>query len=304
MQNTKKIINTVALCVVIFLCILCSCKEKSSIVYPTPFPSADFAAFLPGIVSTDSFEFNSLYSPDGKTFFFSKNEKMHDIYEITFDGTQWSAPAITSFSEKEYRECDPAFSPDGNKLYYISNRKKNATDSSKDFDIWFVERQGTSWSAPINLEIVNSDSSELYVSFASNGNLYFSSSRAGGSGLCDIYVSRFKNGAYTTPINVGDSINDEHFEHDPFISSDERLLIYTSVNREGGLGRGDLHYSIKDEEGNWSKAKNLGPKFNSPDYDFCPYITPDGKYFFFSNNNDVMWIDAELLYKTTGIERR
>ena len=61
-----------------------------------------------------------------------------------------------------------------------------------------------------------------------------------------------------------------------------------------------MYYSIKDADGKWSLAKNLGPKFNGADYDFCPYITPDGKYFFYSNNSDVMWIDAELLYKTTG----
>ena len=278
---------------------LASCKKENEIAYPTPNPSGEFLKFLPGLVSSDStFEFNALFGPDGKTFYFSRNE-IHDIYATTFDGTNWSAPVMTSFSEKDYKECDPAFSPDG-KLYYISTRKKDAADSTPDFDIWFVEKQGKTWSAPRNLEIVNSDSSEYYVSFAGNGNLYFASNRAGGKGSFDIYVSRFVNGAYTTPENVGAAINDEHFEHDPFISSDENLLIYTSVNREGGLGRGDLYFATKDHAGNWTPARNLGPSINGPDYDFCPYISPDGKYFFYSDNNDVKWVDIARLKKVTS----
>jgi Tol biopolymer transport system component len=285
------------------LLVLClfflGCKRESTIAYPGPIPSGSMMTFLPGIVSTDSFEFNSMYSLDGKRFYFSKDE-IYDIYETTYDGAQWSAPAITTFCEKKFKECDPAFSPDGTRLFYISTRPVSPNDSTDDFNIWFVDKQGDEWSQPKNLEAVNSDSSEFYVSFARNGNLYFASNRAGGLGSFDIYVSRLVQGIYTAPVNLGDSINDDHFEHDPFISRDEKLLIFTSVNRAGGLGRGDLYYSIKDESGNWCKARNLGAPFSTPDYDFCPYITPDGLYFFFSDNKDIKWIDAQQLYKVTG----
>lgn len=275
--------------------LLTSCKEKPEIIYPQPAPSGDFIKFLPGIVSTDSFEFNSAFSPDGKYFYFADGN--HDMLQTTFNGERWSSATLAPFAEKEYKECDPAFSPDGNRLYYISTRKRNPTDSTDDFDIWYVEKQGQSWSAPKNLEVVNSDSSEYYVSLADNGNLYFASSRKGGLGSFDIYVSKLVNGEYTQPENLGESINNGHLEHDPFISRDERLLIYTSVNREGGIGRGDLYFSIKDRNGKWSTAKNLGTKFNGPEYDYCPYISPDQKYFFYSNNQDVMWINIEELYK-------
>jgi Tol biopolymer transport system component len=280
------------------LILFSSCTKEPAIAYPEPLPSGTFLPFLPGIVSTDSFEFNSLFSPDGKVFYFADGN--HDIYQTTFDGEQWSSAALAPFAEKEFKECDPAFSPDGNKLYYISTRKRTAGDSTDDFDIWYVERQGEGWSAPQNLEVVNSDSAEYYVSFAKNGNLYFASNRGGGLGSFDIYVSRLVNGAYTTPENVGEAVNNDHFEHDPFISSDERLLIYTSVNREGGFGRGDLYFSVKDDQGNWSQAQNLGPSINGPEYDFCPYITPDGKFFFYSDNKDIKWIDVEELDKAVG----
>lgn len=280
------------------LLMLSNCKKETHIAYPTLFPVDSMLTFLPGIVSSDSFEFNSMYSPNGKTFYFSR-EQIHNIYETTFDGTVWSTPSVTSFSEKDYKECDPAFSTDGTKLFYISTRPRAPNDSIDDFDIWYVEREGNDWSIPKNLDIVNSDSSEFYVSFARNGNLYFASNRVGGFGSFDIYVSRYETGVYTSPVNIGAAVNNDHFDHDPFISSDERLLIFTSVNRDGGFGRGDLYYSVKDEAGQWSVAKNLGPTFNGSEYDFCPYITPDGRYFFYSDNKDIRWIDAEVLYKVT-----
>jgi Tol biopolymer transport system component len=279
-----------------FVLILLTCSQKSEVHYPSPAPLNELITFLPNTVCTDSLEFNSLFSPDGKSFYFSKYEK-HDIYESKFDGNTWNTPVITPFSEKEFKECDPAFSPDGKKLFYISTRKRNENDSTDDFDIWFVEKQEDHWSAPRNLNVVNSDSSEFYVSFASNGNLYFASNREGGFGSFDIYVSYLKKGAYTKPVNLGPSVNNEHFEHDPFISKEEDFIIFTSANREDGYGKGDLYYSLKDKEGNWSKAKNLGPVVNSKEYEFCPYLSPDGSYFFLTVGSDVKWIDSKRLFE-------
>ncbi len=33
----------------------------------------------------------------------------------------------------------------------------------------------------------------------------------------------------------------------------------------------------------WTAAKNLGPKINGPGLEISPYLSPDGKYFFFSS---------------------
>jgi Tol biopolymer transport system component len=279
--------------------LLVACQEKVSVSYPAPLPSDELIKFLPGIVSTDSFEFNALFAPDGKTFYFAKDE-IHDIYETSFNGTSWSAPVSTSFSEKEFKECDPAFSPDGRKLFYISTKKRSPIDSIDDFDIWYVEREDDKWSQPRNLEVVNSDSSEFYVSLSDNGNLYFASNRAGGFGSHDIYVSRFINGSYTRPENLGEAVNDSHRDHDAFITLDERVLIFTSSGRDGGLGKGDLYYSVKNQDDSWSRAKNLGTRFNTADYDYCPYITPDGKYFFLSDNKDIRWVNAKALWDVIG----
>lgn len=60
------------------------------------------------------------------------------------------------------------------------------------------------------------------------------------------------------------------------------MLIFTS-ERPGGLGSGDLYISFIDEEGNWTKAKHMGDKINTPGSEYCPMISPDGKYLFFTS---------------------
>jgi Tol biopolymer transport system component len=274
----------------------CNSRSAVRIPYPAPLPDTVALTFLPGIVSKDSLDFNAAFSPDGRSFYFSRSPAGgYDILVSKHDGTRWQEAELAPFSEKQYSEADAIFAPDGN-LYYISNRPRDAHDTIPDFDIWFVRPlPNGKWSAPENLTIVNSDSTEYYVSFAANGNLYFASSRPGGYGQEDIYVSRYVDGHYTTPVNVGPTINTDHSEHDPCISSDEQTLYFTSVNRSDGYGEGDIYYSKKTPDKKWNIAQNMGPQINTPTYEYCSYISPDGKYFFFSSNYDVKWVDLKEL---------
>ncbi len=276
----------------------CSNKTESeqNIPYPDPKPDSSPLVFLKGIASSDSLDFNSTFSPDGKIFYFSRltNGKTH-IYASYFDKGKWREPVMTSFSEPEFSQADPFVTPDGT-LYYISDRKRNTSDTIPDFDIWMVHPlESGNWSAPENLEAVNSDSTEYYVSLADNKNLYFASNRIGTLGKFDIYVSKFVNGAYSTPENLGAAVNAAETDHDPFISRDEKLLIFTSKNRKDGFGTGDLYYSEMDDNQQWSTAKNMGKQFNTATYDFCPSISRDLKYFFYSSDNDIKWVAIESL---------
>jgi len=270
--------------------------DQSSIPYPDPKPDSIPLIFLKGIASADSLDFNANFSNDGQSFFFSRNTngKTH-IYASIYDGKAWGQPQMLSFCEQEFSEADPFITPDGT-LYYISDRKKDNSDTLADYDIWCVHPQGDGkWSAPENVTAVNSDSTEYYVSLADNKNLYFGSNRVGGSGTLDIYVSRFIDGKYTTPENLGPLVNAPETDYDPFISRDEKLLIFSSSKRKDGFGKGDLYYSKKDADGKWSRAKNLGSRINTNSYDFCPHITRDQNYFFYSSDNDIKWVNAKYL---------
>jgi hypothetical protein len=266
------------------------------IPYPQPRPDSTAATFLPGIVSKDLPDFGSAFSPDGKSFYFARTEdERSKIYVTHHDGTNWRDPVPVSFTTSEYADADPAFAPDG-RLYFISTRPKDKSDNSKDYDIWFVSPlESGRWSEPENLGGVNSDANEFYISFSTNGNMYFSSSRSGGFGKEDIYVSKFVNGRYEKPENLGAAINSEKSEYDPGISADENFIVFTSSNRAATFGGGDLYGSKLNSGRKWAAAVNLGNGFNSSSREYCSYFSPDAKYFFFSSQGDVKWIGAHFV---------
>jgi len=273
----------------------CTSKKEETISYPAPLPDSAVLTFLPGVVSSDSLDFNSAFSPDGKIYYFCRAQKgKWDIYQVTLDPEAKYTVTMAPFSEAEYSQADPFILPDGT-IYYISNRPKNERDTVRDYDIWkiYPNTDGT-WSAPENIEGVNSDSTEYYVSLAANGNLYFASTRKGGYGGLDLYVSKLVNGKYTSPENLGPSINTATDEHDPLITPDEQSIIFTSYNRPGGYGEADLYYTRRDNH-QWLTAKNMGKQFNTPTYEYCPNFSPDGKYFFYSSEYNVKWIDSRHL---------
>lgn len=271
-------------------------KDSLVIPYPMPFPDSVAIPFLPGIVSTDSVDFGSAFSLDGKSFYFARSEnKQSEIYVTHHDGENWSTPELVSFNTARYSEADPALAPDGT-LYFISNRPKNQLDSLSDYDIWFVHSLNNGkWSEPEIATNLNSDSSEFYISFADNGNLYFASSRKGGFGEEDIYVSVAKNGQYSIPENVGAIVNSDRSEYDPCISRDEELLVFTSPNRDDTFGKGDLYFSKRSEGNGWLPVVHLDKNVNTPTREYCAYFSPDSKYFFFSSEGNVKWMDARSL---------
>lgn len=268
--------------------------RQTPISYPTPLPDSIALRFLPGIVSSDSLDFNSAFSPDGKSFYFSRSGKgKWMIYVTERQARSWSKPRLAPFNEPRYSQADPFITSDGT-LYYISNRPKAAGDTVSDYDIWRTRPQpdGT-WTKPENIGAVNSDSTEYYVSLAANGNMYFASDRQGARGSHDIYVSRYVNGHYTKPENLGPAVNSGNMEHDPMIAPDEQYLIFTSVDRKDSRGSGDLYYSLRNADGTWAPAKNMGRRFNTDSYEYCSYLTSDGQYLFYSSDYDVRWISTK-----------
>lgn len=299
-------VKNLCLVTVLILAIQCGRGRKSQIsaAYPHPLPDTVAIPFLPGIVSSDSLDFNASFSPDGKRFYFSRsNNGKWLIYMTELLEGSWTKPVLAAFSEPEYSQADPFITGDGT-LYYISNRPRDPSDTIPDYDIWFIRSQSDgSWTKPENPEGINSDSNEYYVSRATNGNLYFASNRGGAVGSYDIYVSRYVDEVYTSPENLGSAINSEQMEHDPMISPDEQYLIFTSVDRTDSYGSGDLYYSIRNKDGTWAVAQNMGSKFNTDTYEYCTYVTPDNEYLFFSTNYDVKWISTKHLPWMTSMSK-
>lgn len=256
--------------------------------------------FAPGKVSLkDHYEYGSVFSGNGMELFYAViiNSKPQ-IRCVRFENNAWTTPKTVIGSDK-YEYNDPFMSPDGNRLYFISDRPHNGRGEKKDFDIWYIERKKDGWSdMPVNAGPgINTSKNEYYMSFTRDGTMYFSSN--GGTEPSadknyDIRFSRYSRGKFQASQKLDDAVNTEYYEADVFVSPDEQYIIFCA-ERPDGLGEGDLYISFRSKTGEWQKAKNMGSAINTGAYEFCPFVTGDGKYLFFSRGGDIFWVKAEVI---------
>lgn len=238
--------------------------------------------FAPNIISTGMSEINATFSPDYKAFYYSTRLKSGQlvILELKYNGTQWSEPEVASFSS-EYGDADPFITYDGEWLYFISRRPADSLKTPKtDWDIWRAHKIENGWSEPERLSSeINSPTSETYPTLTRNGKLYFASSRDNPLNN-DIYYANKKDDDFETPVRLNDTVNSPHREGDIFISADEDYMIFASSGRESGSGL----YITFNENGIWSIPQRMKDNINLNGSEFCPIVSPDGNYFFFTSS--------------------
>lgn len=242
----------------------------------------DTATLLaPHVISTELPEFAISISSDGSEIYFNRTSTDRSdmrIYQSTRTEQGWDEPQPMSFSNGQYVDVDPFITDRDKRLYFSSNRPTENTSGV--FNHWYVERKGKQWSAPILVDHpLNSDSSDIYLTQADNGNSYFRSGRLGGR---DLFKSTFRAGKFQEPTPIELTINDSVvFASNPCISSDEKFLLVFSFSPDQP-SNADLFvaWRIKDR---WSNLQNLGPKVNTPFTEFTPALSKDDQTLFFTS---------------------
>lgn len=242
--------------------------------------------FMGNILNTGMQERDMAISPDGTEMYYTLQSGQGVFSTILIKRKQangsWSDPEVASFSGR-FADLEPAFSKDGMKLYFASNRPVNS-EAKKDFDIWVTERNGSTWTEPRNLGApVNTPGNEYYPSVASSGNLYFTGEYPGGIGREDIYVAKWEKGVYQAPVPLDTAVNSKTYEFNAFVSPDEGFIIFTSYGRKDDTGGGDLYISRRDAAGRWQKAVNL-KALNSRRLDYCPFVDLNRNLLYFTSN--------------------
>lgn len=282
--------------------------EDQSTVVSGPYlgmvpPGETPVVFAPGIVSTDKQELNAIFSPDGDAFYFSISGEGNNVavMEMQLVDGHWTEPSVASFNSS-FGEVDPFISPDGNRLFFGSKRPLPGTDTpAPNWQIWVTDWVGDRWGEPTWLpETVNSGARQIYPSVAADGALYFQSEREGTLGGSDIFVSHLVDGEYTDAENVGPPISSEYDEGDVFIAPDGSYIIFVSRDRPDSFGSGDLYISYLQDGNSWSSAVNLGAAVNTDQFDYCPVVSPDGSYFFYSSAGQVYWMDTGFIEELRG----
>ena len=184
-------------------------------------------------LSIDESKNISLKKSAGKELFISlKNKKGKlDLYSFYYNkGKCSSLQKLNDKINSEYNERNACLSDDGNTLYFSSDRK----GGKGGYDIYKSERmENGDWGTAQNLgDAINTKSDEdSPFMLSDNATLYFSSEAHGSTGGFDIFNSTLsEEGAWSTPENVGTSINSKGDELYFYLTDDEKLLFYSSSN--------------------------------------------------------------------------
>jgi len=184
---------------------------------------------------------NISISKDGTRAIFSRNSKdankrnTHTIqlFEMTStDGKKWKNVRAVDFSNNAYNYMHPALSPDGNTLFFVSD--KGSGEGGTDIYVSYFKKE--KWSRPVNLgPVINTDANEGFPFFDEDGKLFFCSKGHAGLGGFDIFFSTQdpETEQWEVPINVGTPVNSPADDISIFIDQLSRRVLFTS-SRDGG----------------------------------------------------------------------
>jgi outer membrane protein OmpA-like peptidoglycan-associated protein len=214
----------------------------------------------------------------GSTGGFSPRQKDYpeDLYMVVRgeDGAWQAAKNLGPPINTEGNEGAPSFSQDGRYLYFTACSRE---DGFGNCDLYVSEWTGTGWSREKNLgETVNSISRDKQPSLSHDGRfLYFASTRAGGYGGDDIWVTEKVNGEWSEPRNLGESVNTPGNEDAPFIHADGQSLYFAS-DFHNGFGERDIFVSYRYDDSLWTDPKNLGYPINTAGQEGYIFVNSKG----------------------------
>lgn len=254
---------------------------------PTPAPTASTSAtggeaeiLAPGVISSDDEEYRVTFSPDGAVAYFARGAgffpqtRQATIFESRFVGGEWTEPTIAAFSG-EHPDIDPWITPDGSSIYFSSLRPVDGVERN-DAELFRVDRDGDGWTPPVHLAALNSERDELGASVADSGRIVFASDRPGGSGGWDLYSAEPSGDSFGDPVPLS-TLNSAAWEFNPAISTDGTELVFTSIDRPGGSGLGDLFLAVRD--GDWTEVGALAMNTTADEYH--PSWSADGEILHF-----------------------
>ena len=244
---------------------------------------------LGSIINSDQIEYAPSISADGNTMIYQSNkEGNYELFMAHRNASGvWSSSevieSIKNFGSDDVLIAGSSLSYDGNYIYFFASYPGGYGIE----DIWYVEKEGESWSNPINAgPNVNSNSYEGFPSISADGStIYFMrtvKSPYPGKFCYKLFSSEKDNRgqwklAQPLPYPVSQGC-----ENCPRIMSDNETLIFAAIREPSD------NYEIY-------QSRNLGNgKWSNPvAYDFIN--TPsDDKYGTIPSSGDIMYLNRDF----------
>ncbi len=225
---------------------------------PTVPPEFGPAELVPSPVSTSGWEDSGYITPDvigparpGWPTTAPYDTFGAEIYRTLLHGGVWSEPENLGLpiNRPEDLEGDEWVSADGNRILFTNGA---STPTRPERGIYYAECHGGVWDSPV----LARDAGFPFVAFDENPHLtqdertlFFESSRPGGNGRQDIWMSQKVGNQWSAPRNLGPSINTDGVEGSPF-SLDGTDLFFD--DKGNGIG---ISWSHREADGLWSQRK-------------------------------------------------
>lgn len=206
--------------------------------------------------------------------------------------SNWSLPEHlgSPLNVSGFNTRNAAISRNRKSLYFGSDRP----GGSGMLDLYVSHRASPQapWETPQNLgPVINTGTVDNNPYPTPDGHsLFFTSSRAGGSGGPDLWVSHrgdiHDDSGWEPPTNLGATINTSFIDSGPVYFVDPmtgRAMIFFSSTRPGGQGSMDFYVSTLEDDGTWGSGVII-PELNTPFDDNKLAIRQDGLELFLSSN--------------------
>lgn len=198
----------------------------------------------------------------------------------------------------KYHEGPATFFKDYKKIIFTSNNRskgKNrvSSDGITKLKLYMATEGNRGWGNIIDLPFNSPEYSCGHPALSPDDTkLYFVSDMPGGYGGTDIYVSEYRDGQWSSPVNLGREINTEGNEMFPFV--DENGNMYFASDGHEGLGGLDIFFVELREGIPMSDIKNLGAPINSAKDDFGLITDASRSRGYFSSNRKRGYNDDNL----------
>jgi len=255
-----------------------------------PAPGTIPVLFAPSIIPDGAYSIS--FTPDGLECMMTLMiNNRNTIMTSKDENGNWPVPQIASFSGI-YPDLESHIAPDGTRAYFGSWRPLPGASAGPLYQ-WYVEKTSSGWSNLNHMDPPLKDIFMMYPSVAANGNMYFTANEGD-----DYFISKSElvNGVYQQPERLSDSINHLLYSAHPFIALDESYLIFDAA-LDSAQTLVELFISYHKPDGSWTTAINLGDVINSGIHQGCPFVSRDGKYFFYyqSQIGHLVWVDASFI---------
>lgn len=197
----------------------------------------------------------------------------------------------------------------GNKdslLLFTSKRNATLQSIERNYneDLFFTKKEDGQWMEARSFNTINTVYNEGSACLSKDGkHLYFARCNSPDSfGNCDIFeASLTADSVWGNVRNLGKNINTLSWDSHPSLSHSGDTLFFAS-DRLGGFGLSDIYYSVKNKEGEWQKALNIGPIVNTRGSEVSPFFHHRYNVLYFSSNGQPLNFGDFDIYKSYRLE--